>query len=177
MRIIECFSLVCCQFSGQEYRGAHMWGSREKAQQFFGRKMSWLLIKTTTTLFSHVSRGRWRQRQLATSLPSFLLLCLQTRESSSRRNFPFSKCSLKIHGKERTFWFHFFFALWVYRTFFQGHHASCIEEEEHHNESCLQKSSLLRLLCTVNAWIKERSSWPNGPNNLRIHHPVGFFIV
>ena len=120
MRIIECFSLVCCQFSGQEYRGAHMWGSREKAQQFFGRKMSWLLIKTTTTLFSHVSRGRWRQRQLATSLPSFLLLCLQTRESSSRRNFPFSKCSLKIHGKERTFWFHFFFALWVYRTFFKA---------------------------------------------------------
>ena len=113
-------SLVCCQFSGQEYRGAHMWGSREKAQQFFGRKMSWLLIKTTTTLFSHVSRGRWRQRQLATSLPSFLLLYLQTRESSSRRNFPFSKCSLKIHGKKRTFWFHFFFALWVYRTFFKA---------------------------------------------------------
>ena len=44
--------------------------------------------------------------------------------------------------------------------FFQGHQASCIEEEEHHhhNENCLQKSSLLRLLCTVNAWIKERSS-------------------
>ena len=118
MRIIECFSLVCCQFSGQEYRGAHMWGSREKAQQFFGRRCHGCSSKRLLHYFLTSHEGDDDNGRLATSLPSFLLLCLQTRESSSRRNFPFSKCSLKIHGKERTFWFHFFFALWVYRTFF-----------------------------------------------------------